>query len=245
MNENINICDNRVQSGYSTLFLVKEPGETLYSLLVTSESVPSIFGSPDTFEFDLLQCKTKGFILGKDSLETGDMDFMWHRDNILRLESLQNKVLDFLVVYKDFTGRSFSGSLRVRPNEASAEILKGTMTIIPISANTTTLLDCRDLIKDTVYFDKDFSIPDSITITTVTGASLKVKTSPFLTTLSVSCDNANFVFVVTQPATTIPGSIGVSVTTTTPGASPQYGIAKITATATNYAPWTTTIAVNY
>jgi hypothetical protein len=243
MNEYTVYDDKRVQSGYSAMLLVKEPSETLYSIIVPLESVPSVFGSPEAFDFNFLSAPTKGKIEGKEELETKDVEVMWHRDNILRLEALQNKVLDFLVVYQDYSGRAFSGTLRSRPNDAGAEVLKGTMTITPLSATTASLLDCRDLIKSTVYFAS--IVPAKLTIATTTASTVNLTTVPFLAVVSATVDNSNFVLTVTQPTGTTAGNVAIAVTTVAPGTTPQYGIVTITASLTGYAEWNTTVAVNY
>lgn len=241
MNEYATYCDPRIQTGYSTMLMVKEPGDTLYSLLVTSESVPTVFGTPDTFEYDLLQCSSKGATIGKDTVENAEMEVFWHRDNILRIEALQNRVLDFLVFYPDYSARTFSATIRFRPNEATAENLKGTMSIIPIKINTETILDARDLIKLTVCFAN--TIPNAVTVTSATSTVLPIETSPFLTGLSVGCDNASFSVTATSPAGTSLGSVTITMLTT--AVAPQYGIVKVTGSTADYAPWTTTVAVKF
>src|SRR5574344_1728708 len=114
MNEYTVYNDNRGQTGYSAMLLVKEPSDTLYSIICPLESVPSVFGSPESFDYNFLSAPTKGKLEGKEELETKDVEVFWHRDNALRLEALQGRLLDFLVVYQDYVGRAFSGTLRAR-----------------------------------------------------------------------------------------------------------------------------------
>jgi hypothetical protein len=47
-------------SGYSAAILVKEQGDEKYQMLIASETAPSVFGTQDSFEFDLLNSPTKG-----------------------------------------------------------------------------------------------------------------------------------------------------------------------------------------
>lgn len=155
-------CDKRAMNGYGSAFLYKESTETLYHLVLPLETAPSVTGSVDTFDFDLLTCPSKGQVEGKESLDQKDVDFLWHRDNVARLESLQGRVLDFMVVYQDFTARTFSGTIKVRPQDADADIMRGTFTITPLSASATTILDARDLIQDTIMFTN--AIPSNVTI---------------------------------------------------------------------------------
>lgn len=155
-------CDRKVKSGYGSLLLYKKPSEEKYHILIPLETTPSVFGSTDTFEYDLLSCKSTGMIKGKVRLEATDVDFMWHRDNVRKLEELQDQTLDFMTVYGDFTARTFTATIQIRPNNAEAEIMRGTLTITPSSASTTTLYDARPLIQDTIMFTTP--IPDSVEI---------------------------------------------------------------------------------
>lgn len=236
-------CDPKTMSGYGSQLLYKDVTENLYHLLLPLESAPSVFGSVDTFDYDLLTCRTKGKVEGKETLDQKDVEFMWHRDNVRRLEELQGKVLDFMVVYQDFTARTFSGTIKVRPNDAGADIMKGTFTITPNSASTITLLDCRDLIQDTVVFAN--TIPDSLVVG-ATATLVEVATDPAKTesTITATCDNANFTVTVT-PATESSNAKVSIVKATDAEAGKQYGIVTITASATGYASWTTSIAVEY
>lgn len=242
---NTNYDDKRGQSGYGSLLLVKEAGELKYSLLCPLETVPSVFGAPESFDYNFLSSATKGKIMGKEEMESKDVEFFWHRDNIIRLESLQGKVLDFLDYYQDFSARAFSGTLRVRPNDAGAEILKGTVTITPLSGTTTSLLDCRDLVKPTVRFLS--TIPDKLTIGQ-TPSVVNLSVAPADGQITATSNNANFVATPTQGVTT-PGAEALPIVSiakgTTPGASPQYGVITITLSKTGYANWITTIAVEY
>ena len=235
-------CDPKTMSGYGSALLYKEANESLYHLLLPLESAPSVFGSVDTFDYDLLTCKTKGKVEGKETLDQKDVEFMWHRDNVRRLESLQGKVLDFMVVYQDFTARTFTGKIRVRPNDADADIMKGTFTITPSSAAVVSLLDCRDLIQDTITFAT--TIPDSLVIGN-TATSVDVVTDPKTgVTITATCDNSSFKVEAVKPT----GDENWKVTIQkgeSAGTAPQYGIVVITASATGYASWTTSIAVEF
>ena len=130
-------CEDRALTGYGAALLYKESYETLYHLLLPLETVPTPNGSVDTFDFDVLTCLSKGQVEGKESLDQKDVDYLWHRDNVRRIESLQGRVLDFMAVYKDFTARTFTGTIKNRPQDPTADIHRGTFTITPMSASST------------------------------------------------------------------------------------------------------------
>lgn len=225
-------CDKRAMSGYGSALLYKEANETLYHIVTPLESVPTVSGSVDTFDFDILTCPSKGQVEGKESLDQVEVDFLWHRDNITRLESLQGRVLDFMAVYQDFTARTFTGTIKVRPQEAGADIMRGTFTITPMSASTTTILDARDLIQDTVMFTN--AIDDHI-VMSENSYDVVVKTNPATANVSVTSNNSDFTGVYSDGKVTI-NYVG-------DGDTKAYAILAITATAENYASWSTTIAV--
>lgn len=219
-------------SGYGSALLYKEANETLYHIVTPLESVPTVSGSVDTFDFDILTCPSKGQVEGKESLDQVEVDFLWHRDNIARLESLQGRVLDFMAVYQDFTARTFTGTIKIRPQEAGADIMRGTFTITPMSASTTTILDARDLIQDTVMFTN--AIDDHI-VMSENSYDVVVKTNPATANVAVTSNNSDFNGAYSEGKVTI--------NYTGDGDTKAYAIITITATAENHASWSTTIAV--
>ena len=152
--------ETRAQSGLGAAILVKTPSQTKYSLLVASETVPSIFGTTETFEFDLLNSPTKGKVEGKQTLDEKEVQVLHHRDNVYRFEKLKNQTLDFLVVDSQFVGYKFSGTLSYRMNDATADVLYGTYTITPMSADPTPILNVRDIVQETLCFN--VSVPETM-----------------------------------------------------------------------------------
>jgi hypothetical protein len=224
--------ENKGQSGYRAAILVSETGDVEggYSLLVASESVPSIFGSSDSFEFDLLNSPVKGKIAGKMTLEDKEVEVLHHRDNVYRFEKLKDKTLNFMVIDSQFVGYKFVGTIAYRMNDATADVLRGTYTITPMSADPVPILDARPFCKETLCFAS--VVPDDINA----GKTI---------TLSVVQTNANETYTAKKIA-----SDGTETDATTViidkvfTAPDEGGLYAITASATNYAPWTTTVYVN-
>lgn len=229
-------CDKKAMSGYGSALLYKDAtaGDTKYHLLLPLETVPAVNGSVDTFEFDLLTCPSKGQVEGKESLDQKDVEFLWHRDNVKRLEALQGRVIDFLAVYGDLTGRKFSGTIKVRPNDVSNDVARGTFTITPISASITTILDCSDIIQDTVAFAS--TIPASVEVTVGTDYKLDCNTNPATGTT----------VEVTSSSTSITGAYAdgkVTISATSAGSAVITLKAKDSATSPTMASWETTVRV--
>lgn len=227
-------CDNKAMSGYGSALLYKDTsaGDTLYHLLLPLETVPAVNGSVDTFEFDLLTCPSKGKVEGKESLEEKEVEFLWHRDNVERLEALQGKVIDFLAVYADMTGRKFSGTIKVRPNDVSNDIARGTFTITPISASNQTISDCTDLIQDTVGFASQIPAKYEMYVGASEAKTINCVLDPATgTNATVTSDN-----------TQITGAWANGVLTITANAAGS-AVLTITASGTGYAPWKSYILV--
>jgi hypothetical protein len=226
--------EHKGQAGYRAAILVKEQSEQFYSLLVASETVPSVFGTPDSYEFDLLNSPVKGKIAGKMSLEDKEVEVLHHRDNVYRFEKLKGKVLDFMVVDSNFVGYKFSGTISYRMNDASADVLRGTYTITPMSADPNPILNARSLCQETLCFAD--VVPDTIPARTGTSATT--------ITLSVVQSDAKVTYTVANIAADGKETSDASAITNSVFTAPSTGgLFAITASAEGYAPWTTTVFV--
>lgn len=237
--QDLKSLDKKTLSGYNSLLLVREPGQKLYSIFLDMETVPSVFGEEETFEFNNLGSSVKGKVRGKRSLESKDFEFMRHRDNIYRANQLKNKMLDFLQIDSQFNAYQFSGTFSFRANDATADVLKCTGTIVPAIASDEPIIDCRDLIQETLLFMT--SIPDELEISASESVvPIISQVSDF--TIAATCDNSAFVVTATQP-TSGKQEGSVSIKTTSGVSEKAYGVVFITISKEGYAPWTTTIAV--
>lgn len=222
--------ERKGQSGYKAAILVKEASETMYSLLVASETVPSVFGSQDSFEFDLLNSPVKGKIPGKMTLDDKEVEVLHHRDNVYRFEKLKDKVLDFLYVDSQFVGYKFSGTISYRANDASADVLRGTYTITPMSADPTPILNARSLCKETLCFAS--VVPDTVKAGDKINLSVVQTSATVLYTAKKIADDGK-----ETDAEAITGSVF-----TAPAGGGLYAITA-SDSASTYAPWTTTVYV--
>lgn len=226
--------DKRPVSGYGGALCYIDPeidADLKYHILIPLEGLPAISGSVDSFEYDLLNSPSKGKVQGKSQLDDTDLEFLWHRDNVSRLEKLQNRSIDFLIVYPDFTGRKFTGTIKVRPNEITNDVAKGTIAITPIVASDTTILDCRGLLKDTVAITSN--IDDNISIKTNGTQIVAVATDPEDAVITVTSDKTS--------VATVSAFASGKFTVTAVGVG--YCIVTIKASKDGMASWETTIAV--
>ena len=237
--------ETRGQNAYGSAILVKEQNEDKYSLLIASETVPAVFGSQGSFEFNLVNSKTIGKIPDKITLDDKEVEFLLHRDNIHRLESLKDKVLDFLYFTPDFMGWHFTGMISNRPNDATAEILRGTYTITPMSADPSPIMDARSLVMETIAITD--VVPDSVVVPSGSdGVKIPVVCDVEGFTVSTVIKNGatgavSTTFTATSDTPT--ANKAVVTITSTDASSTDYAIAYITVSKDGYASWTTTVAL--
>lgn len=223
--------ESRAQSGYGGALLVKEQGESKYVLLIPLETVPSFFGSQESFDFNLLNSPVKGKVAGKMEMEDSSCEFLWHRDMLWRLEQYVDKVLDFLVIAKDYTGTKATGSFTYHQNEKSADVDKGTINFSIMSGSPRPILNCRPLILEPLCFAD--VIPDEVTAGDSVNLTL-VQSEVTATYKTFTIDDSN------QASEKTSATVSNGVWTAT--GSDQ--IVGIEVSADGYASWTTTIYVN-
>lgn len=226
--------ETRALSGYKSAWLVKHPDDTSgkYSLIGATETAPYVFGSKNTFDYDLLQSAVIGQVEGKMTLESQDVEVLHHRDNAYRYEKLKGKVLEFMTINAEFVGYKFSGTIDYKPNTAEAEVNRATVTITPIDATTTPVFNARPEVIETLCFAS--AIPESIKVGDTIDLSV-IQTSASVT----------YTFTKITDGTNAETDATASFTATT---SPKYtasaeGLYAIKATADGYAPWVTTVYV--
>ena len=222
--------ETRAQSGYKSAWLVKRPGADMYSLVGATESVPYVFSDKDTYEFDILQSPTKGQVEGKMSLDPKDIEVLHHRDNAYRFGKLKEYgALDFMVINAEFVGYKFVGTLDYRPNDAEADVNRATVTITPMSAQTIPVLNARPYIEETLCFAS--AIPATITAGDDIDLSVTQTNAVVSYTDKKITGEGNDESDYLLSNTTDPKNITIA----------DEGLYAITASASGYASWTTTV----
>lgn len=154
--------ETQAQAGYKAAILYKEQGETKYTFLCASETVPFPYGSKETFEFNLLNSPVIGQVEGKDTIEQKEVELLYTRNNAILFEKLKDRVLDFMALTPQMVGYKFSGKIAFRPNDATNEIHRATYTITPMDAETTPYYKAREEVLIPLFFAD--VIPDEISI---------------------------------------------------------------------------------
>lgn len=147
--------ETRGTTGYKGAILVKDPYNTIpdkYSLLVPSTTIPSIFGSTNTVEIDILNSPSITAIEGKPSSEPKDVEILHHRDNAFRFHRLAGRTLDVMTINSEFMGYKSTCTVRYRPNDASNDVWTATYTLTSSSGDQTPVYYAGDEIAVTLCF---------------------------------------------------------------------------------------------
>ena len=224
--------ETRAVSGYRSAWLVKKSTDAKYHLVGATETVPYVFGDKETFEYDLLQSPTKGQVEGKMSLESQDIEVLHHRDNAYRFGKLKDEgILDFMVINAEFVGYKFTGTIDYKPNNAEADVNRATVTITPMSASVTPILNARDDIQETLFFKN--AIPATVKVSDKIDFTTQVATAAF-NVKSIDANGAES-STTTSDVTTTDATVTFL----------KKGLYVITASMSDnsYAPWSTTVYV--
>lgn len=165
--------ESQAQVGYKSAVLYKKQGDTKYRFLCASETVPFPYGTRDSYEFDLMNSATKGFVEGKMSLEQKEVELLYTPNNAYLFETLKDQVLDFMSLTPDKVGYKYHGKISFRPNDASADIHRGTYTITPMGATEVPLFMAREEVLTPLFFAD--VIPYEISLSTLATTDEDVK----------------------------------------------------------------------
>lgn len=225
--------ETRALAGYKSAWLVKHPDDPSgkYSLIGATETVPYVFGDKATLEFNLLQSPTIGQVEDKTSLESVDVEVLHHRDNAYRFEKLKGQTLDFMSINAEMMGYKFVGTLEYRPNTAESDVNKATVTITPMSASTTPVYNARGEILETLCFKS--VIPQAIKLSETVDLSVVQSVTPTVTAVKIADGTNEETDATSSLVTTDISKVKFNAA----------GLYAIKVSATDYAPWVTTVYV--
>ena len=202
-----------------------------YVLFLPLETLPSVVGSVNTVEHDVTTSSSVGKIKGKMTIEDKELTFLWHRDNIKRIEQFIGQQNDFLVSYRDGTGWKFTAEYTYKPDDAPAsEKVTGTITLIPSEVDDNATLDVTALLARTCI----------ISTTLPSEQRLAVSGSKEYTLVS-NVDDVTY--TAKSSSTGITATISGNKLTISAGASAGSGIVTVTPSKAGMGSWSTSILV--
>lgn len=235
--------DKRAISGIGGALYFKEPTDSLYAFAFPCESVPSVRGDVDTYEFNIITSRFKGQTEGQISLDKKDVPVLWHRDMIARLQEIADMgELDFLAVAQDYSADQFTATITFKRDDMANDTLKGTVTIIPCATEGDYIADCRSMLKPTVKFISQ--IPNEVKLKY--GDSVVAVDAKVTTGATVACEVVDGATgAASQKATATWSADKVTITgVNDTGSKTEYLLVKLTASLANYQSWSCTIAIS-
>lgn len=152
----------RVHNPYGSALLVSEHSDGYFELVIPLESITSVFGDYETFDYNILTEKAKGLTKGKLEMTAATQEFLLTKENINRLDELKGKVYEYMVVGGNGAGYTFNAEIDYKISDIdNGDNLKGEMTITPSGFNDV-LLDCRPYIRQTLTFSG--TLPASVVL---------------------------------------------------------------------------------
>lgn len=242
--------DDRLDSGYGSALLVDEFDDGFFNLVVPSESVPSVSGETETFEYNSLLSDAKSKVKGKKELSDATMEYAYSRENMLRLDKIVDRTKRFMRFNPNYTYEIFTAQISYKENDSEADVLKGELTIVPYSLDAKGI-DGRPFIRQTLEFAG--SLPDKVELNSTEktrAIELSVKQSDASETYEIVIEGSTNI-----TATVTNGKLTISAADTL--TDDAYAMVLITAKSDKkmttegnteklkYAPWTMTVAVEY
>ena len=218
--------EHSVRSGLGTALCVMLPTESKYHILSAVESLPAVFGSPNTIEYSTTTNMTITNVPGKNSTENIEVNIPYNLDNI----SLCNKIKGVKCKYAyidldDFSGQEFMAEARYHMGEVGTDSIKTiVLTLTVSSAEEDITPDLYDLYEDTVTFEDN--IPSVIRLGVGKKYSLPIVCEPSSATLTATSGSES---VATFTKATSGSNYEIT------GVAQGSCIVKIVATATDYA----------
>lgn len=227
--------ENRAKAGYKSAWLVKKPGDTMFSLIGLTTQVPYPFGDTETFDINVLQSPVIGKVEGKTSMEDVDISVYHHRDNAYRFNKLAGQVLEFMSINSEYVGYKFTGTLKYKPDTAEASENTATVTVTPMSGSEIPVYDARNEIQETLCFAG--VIPTTVKTNVAVDFSVKQTAAISLT----------FEVKKIAPSTNVETDATLT-TDYTKGNDNEItfktaGLFAVTVSAVGFASWTTTVYV--
>lgn len=182
--------EHSVKSGLGTALCVMLPNESKYHILCAVESLPAVFGTPNTIEYSTTTNRNITNITGKNTTENIEINIAYNIDNI----TLCNKIKDVQCKYAyidldDFTGQEFTAVARYHMAEVGTDSIKQiVLSLTVFSAEETITKDLYDTYMDTIVFE---NIPSVVRVAVSETKEIVVATEPSTVTIPTQLPNTS------------------------------------------------------
>lgn len=192
--------EHGVRAGLGTALCVRIPSknETKYHIFTAVESLPAVFGSPESITFSSTTNMSVTSVKGKNTTESVEITIPYNIDNIVMLDDMSGEICDFAYIdLDDFSGQEFSGEVSYHLSEVSTDSIKTITVNIAVSTPKSQItLDLYDLFEDTVAFSN--SLPTVVRMKTSESKTVAVNLVPADATMTVSTGTSSSVATATK-----------------------------------------------
>lgn len=189
--------EHNVRAGLGTALCYRLSSETKYHILAPVESLPAVFGTPDTIEYSSTTNRNVTNVMGKNSTETVEINLPYNLDYIAICDNINDLEVNFAYIdLDDFSGQEFTGKPRYHLADVGTSDIKTIVLSIAVTnANEYITEDLYDIFQDTVSILSPIPASIELSSTDTTGITINFLTDPSDATLTVSSNNPTGVLV--------------------------------------------------
>lgn len=221
--------EHNVRAGLGTALCYRLSSETKYHILAPVESLPAVFGTPDTIEYSSTTNRNVTNVMGKNSTETVEINLPYNLDYIAICDNINDLEVNFAYIdLDDFSGQEFTGKPRYHLADVGTSDIKTIVLSIAVTnANEYITEDLYDSFQDTISILSPIPASIELSAKDTTGTTINIITDPSDATLTVSSNNTGVLIEKGSGNVTIKASSS---------AEAGSAIVTIVATKDNYAP---------
>lgn len=188
--------EHSVRSGIGTALCVMLPSETKYHILSAVESLPPVFGSPNSIEYSTTTNWSITNVRGKNTTENVEINIPYNLDNIALCEKIKGVLCKYAYIdLDDFSGQEFIAEASYHLAEVGTDSIKTiVLTLTVSSAEEGITEDLYDLFQNTIQFDDN--VPSVVRVSLSTdsaGKTFKIATNPTSATISANADSSGVI----------------------------------------------------
>lgn len=221
--------EHNVRAGLGTALCYRLSSEAKYHILAPVESLPAVFGTPDTIEYSSTTNRNVTNVMGKNSTETVEINLPYNLDYIAICDNINDLEVNFAYIdLDDFSGQEFTGKPRYHLADVGTSDIKTIVLSIAVTnANEYITEDLYDSFQDTISILSPIPASIELSAKDTTGTTINIITDPSDATLTVSSNNTGVLIEKGSGNVTIKASSS---------AEAGSAIVTIVATKDNYAP---------
>lgn len=185
--------EHNVRAGLGTALCYRLSSETKYHILAPVESLPAVFGTPDTIEYSSTTNRNVTNVMGKNSTETVEINLPYNLDYIAICDNINDLEVNFAYIdLDDFSGQEFTGKPRYHLADVGTSDIKTIVLSIAVTnANEYITEDLYDSFQDTISILSPIPASIELSAKDTTGTIINIITDPSDATLAVSSNNTS------------------------------------------------------